>query len=691
MGTGVSALCSHTEVGPCFVRKKKTLKIADIKPNHCHQSQDSEEMRTKKLPLSSGDRHHDSDSFLSNNDVKSSFDKPYNKSKDQTHERLSENEKKFEKRKLVNRDSGNITTFEEERISVTKPETDSIQKVLGETVKFQGSTYVTDDSGRSTVSDTADNDHDNLNDFNEEQTCSTCRISQLNDIESPSQQKSLTVIDLTGHLALPSPLECIPVQESLSCVKVAERETDLTTNQNCTHSQNNTCDNSSSAANFPPSSRQHASRILCSKSEDSSLINRRLSYTLSPHSSPTTSPRLRRQPTMETRRISMSNSSDGFIQLNQYKLKDEIGKGSYGIVKLAYNEADETHYAMKILSKRRLMKKAGFFRRPPPTRDGKSPIRPSTHPLERVYREIAVLKKLDHSNIVRLVEVLDDPEEDNLYMAFELMEKGEVMDVPTDKPLPEVTAWKYFRDIVQGIEYLHYQKIIHRDIKPSNLLLSDDDHVKIADFGVSNEFTGNDVYLSGTAGTPAFMAPETLSEKGNFSGRGLDIWAMGVTLYCFVYGRCPFEDDMILSLHKKILEDSVIFPEKPTVSDGLKDLILKMLDKNPDTRITLSNIKEHSWVTRNGEVPMPSESENFVLVTVTDDEIDNVVKHVPKLETLILIKSVLHHKSFKHPYRDNRENIDDDFQKTGRSNSVPVSAFHEVITQDLSAGKEELL
>ncbi|GLD75361.1 calcium/calmodulin-dependent protein kinase kinase 1 isoform X1 [Lates japonicus] len=117
-------------------------------------------------------------------------------------------------------------------------------------------------------------------------------------------------------------------------------------------------------------------------------------------------------------------------------------------------------------------------------------------------------------------QVLDDPAEDNLHMVFELMRKGPVMEVPADNPLSEEQARLYFRDVILGIEYLHYQKIVHRDIKPSNLLLGDDGHVKIADFGVSNQFEGNDALLSSTAGTPAFMAPETLSDqRKSFSGK----------------------------------------------------------------------------------------------------------------------------------------------------------------------------
>uniref|UniRef100_H9GCF2 calcium/calmodulin-dependent protein kinase n=1 Tax=Anolis carolinensis TaxID=28377 RepID=H9GCF2_ANOCA len=210
------------------------------------------------------------------------------------------------------------------------------------------------------------------------------------------------------------------------------------------------------------------------------------------------------------------------VQLNQYKLKTEIGKGSYGVVKLAYNENDDQYYAMKVLSKKKLLKQYGFPRRPPPrgSKGAAGGAPKPMAPLDRIYQEIAILKKLDHVNVVKLIEVLDDPAEDNLYMVFDLLRKGPVMEVPTDTPFTEEQARLYFRDIVLGIEYLHYQKIIHRDIKPSNLLLGDEGRVKIADFGVSNQFEGSDAQLSSTAGTPAFMAPEAISDSGkSFSGK----------------------------------------------------------------------------------------------------------------------------------------------------------------------------
>ncbi|TMS07895.1 calcium/calmodulin-dependent protein kinase kinase 1b [Larimichthys crocea] len=364
--------------------------------------------------------------------------------------------------------------------------------------------------------------------------------------------------------------------------------------------------------------------------------------------------RIARQPTIETKRVSITDADD-CVQLNQYRLNKEIGKGSYGVVRLAYNKDSEQYYAMKVVSKKKLMRQCGFLRRLPPQgsngNGSQDPFPKATLPLEKVYKEIAILKKLDHHNVVKLVEVLDDPQEDGLHMAFELMTKGPVMEVPTNEPFTEKQARFYFRDVVLGIEYLHYHKIIHRDIKPSNLLLGDDGHVKIADFGVSNEFEGTDALLSSTAGTPAFMAPEMMTEhEQSFSGKALDVWAMGVTLYCFVFGKCPFYDEYIVSLHNKIKNKPVEFPETPLISNELNELIQRMLDKNPETRITIPQIKLHPWVTENDSNPLPLEEEHCTAVEVTEEEVQNSVKLITSLSTMILVKSMLRKRSFSNPF-----------------------------------------
>jgi len=360
----------------------------------------------------------------------------------------------------------------------------------------------------------------------------------------------------------------------------------------------------------------------------------------SPYGSPCSSPRIKRKPLKETKRASSEQLGD-YVQLNQYKLAGVLGQGSYGIVKLAYNREEDKNYAMKILSKKKLQKKAGIFGRRPPPRKGAAGVKKPENPLDKVYREIAILKKIDHPNVVKLVEVVDDPEEDTLYMAFELLEKGEILEMPAEQPLTEDVAWTCFRDVLHGLEYLHYQKVIHRDIKPSNLLRADNGEVKIADLGVSDEFDGPDALLTNTAGTPAFTAPESLSQQTNstpYSGKAADIWSLGVTLYCLVVGKVPFQGENVPTVYEKIKTEDIEVPDIINLSTELRDLLEQMLIKDPLDRITLPQIKDHPWVTGYGVYPMLDEEENCTLIEVTEDDVENSVRSIHNLDTLILVK-----------------------------------------------------
>uniref|UniRef100_A0A914DZ55 calcium/calmodulin-dependent protein kinase n=1 Tax=Acrobeloides nanus TaxID=290746 RepID=A0A914DZ55_9BILA len=380
------------------------------------------------------------------------------------------------------------------------------------------------------------------------------------------------------------------------------------------------------------------------------------------------SPNLQRPTKLVT--VVDKQTNEEYIKLNQYRMMEEIGQGSYGIVKLAYNEHDKNLYALKVLDKIKLVKNFACFR-PPPSRKNKPVPSVLKNPLQLVQREIAILKKLTHPNIVKLVAVLDDPNDNYLYMVFEYVERRSLLELPTENPLDEETAWKYFRDTLMGLEYLHFQKIVHRDIKPSNLLLSETEQVKIADFGVSCEFEGIDAFLTGTAGTPAFMAPEALTEDSSvfYSGRAQDIWSLGITLYALVVGNVPFRDEYIIALHKKIKNDPVLFPEMPKISEQLKSLILGMLKKDPGHRLMLHEIKQNEWVTKFGLAPMPSEEANCQLVTVTEEEIENSVRVIPRLDTLILVKAMGHRKRFGNPFR-NREAAGGSVRMRRKSSSV---------------------
>lgn len=214
--------------------------------------------------------------------------------------------------------------------------------------------------------------------------------------------------------------------------------------------------------------------------------------------------------------------------------------------------------------------------------------------LSLIKEEIAIMKKLDHNNLVSLIEVLDDPGEDSLYMVLEMCKKGVAMKVGLDEraePYDDETCRCWFRDMMLGIEYLHAQGIIHRDIKPDNCLITEDDVLKIVDFGVSEMFEkASEMATAKSAGSPAFMPPELcVARHGQVSGRAADIWSMGVTLYCLRYGHIPFEKSSMLELYDSIRTEDV--PAEDEKDSNFADLMKRILDKNPETRITMEELR----------------------------------------------------------------------------------------------------
>ncbi|KAL6910531.1 calcium/calmodulin dependent protein kinase C [Trichoderma evansii] len=324
-----------------------------------------------------------------------------------------------------------------------------------------------------------------------------------------------------------------------------------------------------------------------------------------------------------------NDESDGRThhRINQYVIKDEIGRGSYGAVHLATDQFGN-EFAVKEFSKVRLRRRAqsiamrqgpgGPQRRMPGRGGAMSPRLNGLRDSERsdalfyIREEIAIMKKLNHPNLAQLIEVLDDPDEDSLYIVMEMCKKGVIMKVGLGEqadPYPEEECRFWFRDLILGIEYLHAQGVIHRDIKPDNLLLSEDDVLKVVDFGVSEMFSkGNNMRTSKSAGSPAFLPPELCSKHDEVSGTAADIWSMGITLYCLKYGKIPFNKEAILEIYEAIKTEEPEFAkdENPTFIS----LMSRLLDKNPETRITMAELREHPWVTKEGTDPLLSAEEN---------------------------------------------------------------------------------
>ncbi|KAM3081528.1 hypothetical protein ACMFMG_004985 [Clarireedia jacksonii] len=352
-----------------------------------------------------------------------------------------------------------------------------------------------------------------------------------------------------------------------------------------------------------------------------------------------------RKETLNARSEYMNNEEDGRAEhhINQYIIKDEIGRGSFGAVHLAVDQYG-TEYAVKEFSKSRLRKRAQsnilrrphFARRPghlagginsPLHRHSASDIHSSEeqgNPLYLIKEEIAIMKKLNHPNLVSLIEVLDDPEEDSLYMVLEMCKKGVVMKVGLGEkadPYDVESCRCWFRDLILGIEYLHAQGVVHRDIKPDNLLLTQDDVLKIVDFGVSEMFEkASDMMTAKSAGSPAFLPPELcVTRHGDVSGRAADIWSMGISLYCLRFGRIPFERCGVLDLYEAIKNEQL---ELSDDDPQFVDLMHRLLEKDPKKRIRMEELRAHPWVTKNGTDPLLSAEENTADLVEPPSEIE---------------------------------------------------------------------
>ncbi|KKZ63744.1 calcium/calmodulin-dependent protein kinase kinase [[Emmonsia] crescens] len=368
------------------------------------------------------------------------------------------------------------------------------------------------------------------------------------------------------------------------------------------------------------------------------------------HTRSHTAPR-RVKETLNARSEYTNSQDDGAAEhrINQYLIKQEIGRGSFGAVHLAVDQYGQ-EYAVKEFSKSRLRKRAQSHilrnprgaRRPGIIAAGvglNSPLHrhPSGHedeeggnPLYLIKEEIAIMKKLNHPNLVALFEVLDDPTEDSLYMVMEMCKKGVIMKVGLGEfsdPYDNESCRCWFRDLILGVEYLHAQNVVHRDIKPDNCLLTSDDVLKVVDFGVSEMFQkDSDMYTAKSAGSPAFLPPELcVAKHGDILGTAADIWSMGVTLYCLRYGRIPFEQESIFELYESIRNDEVKY-ENETNEDFI-DLMTKILEKDPAKRIKMPELRNHPWVTKGGADPLLSAEENTanLIGDPTEEEVNTAI------------------------------------------------------------------
>lgn len=246
--------------------------------------------------------------------------------------------------------------------------------------------------------------------------------------------------------------------------------------------------------------------------------------------------------------------------IGKYRLLKTIGKGNFAKVKLAKHIPTGKEVAIKIIDKTQL----------------------NPGSLQKLFREVRIMKTLDHPNIVKLFQVIET--EKTLYLVMEYASGGEVFDyLVLHGRMKEKEARAKFRQIVSAVQYCHQKKIIHRDLKAENLLLDSEMNIKIADFGFSNEFIpGNK--LDTFCGSPPYAAPELFQGK-KYDGPEVDVWSLGVILYTLVSGSLPFDGSTLRELRERVLRGKYRIPFY--MSTDCENLLKKFLVLNPARRASL--------------------------------------------------------------------------------------------------------
>lgn len=259
------------------------------------------------------------------------------------------------------------------------------------------------------------------------------------------------------------------------------------------------------------------------------------------------------------------------VGIDSFELLTVIGKGSFGKVLQVRKKDTGKIYAMKVLNKKTIIERKE---------------------VEHTRSEKKILQKLCHPFLVNLNYSFQTP--DKLYFIMDYVNGGELFyHLQKDKKFTEERAKFYCAEIVLGLEYLHNSGVLYRDLKPENLLLTDDGHICMTDFGISKEGLESDDDRTATfCGTPEYLAPEVL--EGNGYGKAVDWWSFGTLMFEMLTGLPPFYSQDVQQMYQKIISAKLQIPK--TVSDDAKDLLEKLLIRDPETRMTdPKQIKQHAW------------------------------------------------------------------------------------------------
>ncbi|KAH8294479.1 hypothetical protein KR018_011751 [Drosophila ironensis] len=257
------------------------------------------------------------------------------------------------------------------------------------------------------------------------------------------------------------------------------------------------------------------------------------------------------------------------MRVGFYDIERTIGKGNFAVVKLARHRITKNEVAIKIIDKSQL----------------------DQTNLQKVYREVEIMKRLKHPHIIKLYQVMET--KNMIYIVSEYASQGEIFDyIAKYGRMSESAARFKFWQIISAVEYCHKKGIVHRDLKAENLLLDMNMNIKIADFGFSNHFKPGEL-LATWCGSPPYAAPEVFEGK-QYTGPEIDIWSLGVVLYVLVCGALPFDGSTLQSLRDRVLSGRFRIPF--FMSSECEHLIRRMLVLEPTRRYTIEQIKRHRWM-----------------------------------------------------------------------------------------------
>ncbi|KAG5231515.1 CBL-interacting serine/threonine-protein kinase [Salix suchowensis] len=284
-------------------------------------------------------------------------------------------------------------------------------------------------------------------------------------------------------------------------------------------------------------------------------------------------------------------------RVGKYELGKTIGEGSFAKVRVAKNVETGDVVAIKILDRDQVLR----------------------HKMvEQLKREISTMKLIKHPNVIKILRYVM-ASKTKIYIVIEFADGGELFDkIAKHGRLGEDEARRYFQQLINAVDYCHSRGVFHRDLKPENLLLDSHGVLKVSDFGLSalSQQLQGDGLLHTACGTPNYVAPEVLKDKG-YDGTASDVWSCGVILYVLMAGYLPFDEPSLMALYLKICSADFTFPS--WFSSGAKKLIKRVLDPEPLTRITVAEIIEDEWFKKEYRPPQFEQEEH-----VNVDDVDAV-------------------------------------------------------------------